>query len=112
MWITAARVHLKGNAARWYQAFKQKNTFKSWTHFCHVIQQEFGSDDFRSSMTELLEHRQTGLVEDYTTQFQSLQYAVTMHNASYDEMFFTPQYIRGLKEEIRAAVEPQMATIV
>jgi len=28
-----------------------------------------------------------------------------MHNSSYDEMFFTQQYIIGLKEEIRAAVE-------
>ena len=29
MWITAARIHLKDNAARWYQAFKQKHTFRS-----------------------------------------------------------------------------------
>jgi len=112
MWITAARLHLKGNAARWYQAFKQKNAFKSWTHFCHVIQQEFGSDDFRSSMTDLLEIKQTGLVEDYTTQFQALQYAVTMHNANYDEMFFTQHYVKGLKEEIRGMVEAQMPTTV
>jgi len=63
-------------------------------------------------MNALLDLKQTGTVEDYTTQFQSLQYHVTMHNSSYDELFFTPQYIRGLKEEIRAAVEPQMPTTV
>jgi hypothetical protein len=32
MWITTARVHLKEKARRWYQAFKQKSTFRSWTH--------------------------------------------------------------------------------
>jgi len=63
-------------------------------------------------MNALLDLKQTSNMEDYTTQFQSLQYDVTMHNSSYDEMFFTPQYIRGLKEEIRAAVEPQMPTTV
>jgi hypothetical protein len=58
-------------------------------------------------MNELLDLRQTGTVEEYTAQFQSLQYTITMHNAQYDEAFFTPQYIRGLKEDIRGVVEPQ-----
>jgi hypothetical protein len=35
-----------------------------------------------------------------------------MHNPQYDDMFFTPQYIRGLKEEIRSTVEPQMPPTV
>ena len=112
MWITAARIHLKDNAARWYQAFKQKHTFRSWTHFCHEIEKEFGADDFRSSMTELLQLKQTGSVEEYTTQFQNLQYGVTMHNANYDDMFFTQHYIMGLREDIRGMVEAQMPTTV
>jgi len=107
-----AHLHFEGNATKWYQAYKQNHTFRDWDHFCSVVEEEFGSDDFRTAMNALLDLKQTGTVEDYTTQFQSLQYDVTMHNSSYDEMFFTPQYIRGLKEEIRAAVEPQMATIV
>lgn len=63
-------------------------------------------------MNELLEFKQTGLVEDYTTKFQALRYGVTMHDASYGEMFFTQQYIIGLKEEIRPMVEGQMPTTV
>ena len=35
-----------------------------------------------------------------------------MHNPHYDDMFFTPHYIRGLKEEIRGTVESQMSTTV
>jgi hypothetical protein len=77
-----------------------------------VIQEEFGEDDFRTAMNELLDLRQTGTVEEYTTNFQALQYTITMHNAQYDDMFFTPQYVRGLKEDIRGAVEPQRPTTV
>jgi len=105
MWVTAARMHLKGKAGKWYQAFKQKNTFRSWTHFCGVIEQEFGSDDFRSSMQDLLALKQTGSIDEYTEQFQALQYSVTMHNAGYDDMFFSQQYVMGLKEDIRGMVE-------
>lgn len=112
MWITAAHLHFEGNAAKWYQAYKPNHTFKNWDHFCSVVEEEFGSDDFRTAMNALLDLKQTGTVEDYTSQFQALQYDVTMHNSSYDEMFFTPQYIRGLKEEIRGTVEPQMPQTV
>jgi len=31
-----------------------------------------------------------------------------MHNAHYDDMFYTPQYIKGLKEDIRGIIEAQM----
>ena len=112
MWITAAHLHFEGNAAKWYQAYKQTHHFSSWDHFCSVVEEEFGSDDFRSAMNDLLELKQTGTVEEYTTQFHNLQFDITMHNPHYDEMFFTPQYVRGLKDEIRSMVEPQMPTIV
>ena len=107
MWITAAHLHFEGNAAKWYQAYKQTHHFSSWDHFCLVVEEEFGSDDFRSAMNDLLELKQTGTVEDYTTQFQNLQFDITMHNPHYDEMFFTPQYVRGLKDEIQSMVEPR-----
>jgi hypothetical protein len=35
-----------------------------------------------------------------------------MHNAHYDEVFFTPQYVMGLKHEIRSIVETQMPSTV
>lgn len=35
-----------------------------------------------------------------------------MHNSHYDDMFYTPQYIKGLKEEIRGTVEAHMPTSV
>jgi hypothetical protein len=35
-----------------------------------------------------------------------------MHSCHYDDLFFTSHYVSGLKEEIRATVEPQMLPIV
>jgi hypothetical protein len=29
MWITAAHIHFEGNAAKWYQAYKQSHTFQN-----------------------------------------------------------------------------------
>jgi len=77
-----------------------------------VVEEEFGSDDFRSALNDLLELRQQGQVEEYTTQFQSLQYQVNMHNSQYDDIFYTTQYMRGLKDELRGTVEAQMPTTV
>jgi hypothetical protein len=59
-----------------------------------------------------LELKQLSTVEEYTTQFQALQYDVQMHNPYYDDQFFAHKYIMGLKEELRAIVEPQMPTTV
>jgi hypothetical protein len=76
MWITAATLHLKDNASKWYRAYKQKNTFKNRKQFCAIVEQEFGANDFRSAITDLLELKQHSTVEEYTTQFQALQYDV------------------------------------
>ena len=67
MWITAAHLHFEGNAAKWYQAYRQNHTFKDWDHFYLVVEEEFGSDDFRTTMNALLDPKQTGTVEDYNS---------------------------------------------
>jgi hypothetical protein len=51
-------------------------------------------------------------VEEYTTKFKSLQYDVSMHGGYYDPLFFATQYVRGLRDDIRAMVEPQVSTTV
>lgn len=76
------------------------------------MEHEFGADDLGAAVNELLELKQTGIVEEYTTKFQALQFNIIMHNANYDDLFFTPKYIMGLKEEIRSTVEPQLQQTV
>jgi len=51
MWITAATLNFEGNAAKWWQTYKQNHTLGSWTAF---YAENFGAVDFRTAMTELL----------------------------------------------------------
>jgi hypothetical protein len=60
----------------------------------------------------MLSLKQTGTVEDYTTQFQALQFEVTMHSSNIDELFFATTYVNGLKDDVRVVVEPHVPTNV
>jgi hypothetical protein len=93
--VTAAVMHLEGNAAKWWQAYKQNHKPPSWPAFCVLLQNKFGADDFRSAITDLLALKQTGTVEDYTIAFQALQYDISMHNSNYDELFLLPSMLMG-----------------
>lgn len=105
-------MHLEGNAAKWWQTYKLYHPTVTWKQLSAEAQEQFGSDDYRSAINELLDLRQTTTVEDYTTQFQSLLYDVSMHGGKYDALFFATQYVRGLRDDIRAVVEPQVPTTV
>lgn len=105
-------MHLEGNAAKWWQTYKITYAVVSWKQFSAEVQEHFGSNDYRSAINELLDLKQTTTVEDYTTQFQSPQYDVSMHGGQYNALFFATQYVRGLKDDIRAVVEPQVPTTI
>jgi len=51
-------------------------------------------------------------MEDYTAAYQGFRFDITMHNYHYDDMFFTTHYIIGLKDDMRAIVEPHMPSTV
>lgn len=112
LWYQAATMQLEGSAAKWFQAYKQLNPGATWLKFVTDVQEQFGSDDYRTAINELLELKQTTTVDEYTDQFQSLQYDITMHSCNYDDLFFASKYVNGLKDEIRAVVEPQVPTTV
>jgi hypothetical protein len=105
-------MHLQDNAAKWWQAYKQTHRKITWKEFCVAVHTEFDSDDCRSAIADMLSLKQTGTVEDYTTQFQALQFEVTMHSANIDELFFATTYVNGLKDYVRAVVEPHVPTNV
>lgn len=73
-----------------------------------AVEQKFGKDNYRKAVTDLLELRQTGSVEAYYTAFQALQFQVCMYNSEYGEVFFTSQFVNGLKEEIRYSIQGQV----
>jgi hypothetical protein len=63
-------------------------------------------------LAELVALKQIGTIEDYTTQFHKLQYKITMHNAKHEELYFVTQYVAGLKDDIKAVIEPQVSLTV
>jgi hypothetical protein len=65
------------------------------------VEAEFGADDKRRSIKALLALKQSGTVEEYQKEFQSLVYQVSMYNPHYDEQFFISQFVKGLKSELR-----------
>lgn len=112
LWVQAASMHLEGNAAKWWEAYKLTNPTVSWHTFCTTIQSKFGGDDYRNAINGLLTLRQTGSVEEYTTEFQAIQYDIAMHGGQLDYLFMASTYVNGLKEKIKAMVEPQVPTTV
>jgi hypothetical protein len=74
--------------------------------------EKFGADDYRKHLKQLLALKQKGSVEEYQLQFEALSYHVSMANPHYDEQFFVSQFIKGLKSELRAAVETQVPQTV
>jgi hypothetical protein len=73
-----------------------------------AVEEKFGSDDYRKYMKQLLALKQKGTVEEYQQQFEQLSYQISIQNPHYDEQFFVSQFIKGLKSEIRGAVEAQL----
>lgn len=69
LWVTAASMHLEGNAAKWFEAYRLSHPTITWKTLCADIQAQFGSDDYRSAITELIALRHTSTVEEYITQF-------------------------------------------
>uniref|UniRef100_A0ACD5UM45 Uncharacterized protein n=1 Tax=Avena sativa TaxID=4498 RepID=A0ACD5UM45_AVESA len=108
LWLTTATLHLDGNAAIWLQSYKQRHELEGWPQFVATVEAEFGGDDQRRFMKALLKLKQTGPMQEYILEFQSLMYQVSMFNPHYDPQFFISQFIKGLKTELRGVVESQV----
>jgi hypothetical protein len=112
LWLTAATMHLEGNAAHWYQAYKLRNSVTSRNMFISAVEAKFGSHDHMKFMQDLLALKQKGMVEEYCNQFQDLMYKIAGQNPYYDETLFVAQFLKGLKYEIRIAVASQVPETV
>ncbi|GJM90270.1 hypothetical protein PR202_ga06532 [Eleusine coracana subsp. coracana] len=75
--------------------------------FISAVESKFGAYDYRRALADLLEIKQEGTVEEYTTEFESVRFQVSMHNPAYDDMFFALHFVKGLQDDIRSAVESQ-----
>uniref|UniRef100_A0A0A8ZRY8 Retrotransposon gag domain-containing protein n=1 Tax=Arundo donax TaxID=35708 RepID=A0A0A8ZRY8_ARUDO len=53
MWVTAASLHMEGNATKWFQVYKLTKGIGSW--FIQDVEHKFGANDYRRVVGELLE---------------------------------------------------------
>lgn len=104
MWTTVASLHMDDNADKWVQMYKLKQGLGSWQQFMDAVQAKFGAYDYKHAIDSLLELKQTGTMEDYTTEFEALQYQITMVDQGMSETYFVFQFINGLKSDIRYQV--------
>jgi hypothetical protein len=112
MWLTAATIHLDGNAKHWFRAYKLRHDVPDWPTFISAIEEKIGSNDHRQYMSALLSLKQHGTVQEYKLQFEELMFKISSHNPYYDETFFVQQFIKGLKKELRGPVASQLPETV
>ncbi|WVZ52496.1 hypothetical protein U9M48_003550 [Paspalum notatum var. saurae] len=112
MWVTAASIHFEDKVAKWLSAYKQQKSLGTWDEFCKAVEDQFGADDYRTALSELLALKQSSSIEEYTSTFEALRFEICLHNSNYDELFFVSKYIAGLHDEVRVAVEAQIPPTV
>lgn len=106
--VSAATMYMRDNAAHWYQSYKLIQPYHSWPVFAAAVIQEFEGNMQRDKTRELLTSKQIGTVEEYKRQFDMLVYQIHLYDPHISGMMLVQQFILGLKEELRAAVEVQM----
>jgi hypothetical protein len=108
MWATYASMNMDENTSRWLQVYKKQNGLGDWKTFIKAVEKKFGANDYRESLTKLLELHQTESLETYISTFEDLQYQITMINSELGDLFFVTQFIKGLKMEIGSVVQAQI----
>lgn len=108
MWTTVASLHMDDNAEKWLQLYKLKHGLGSWEQFMTAVQNKFGAYDYKHAIESLLELQQTGTVEDYASEFEALQYQISLSDQGIGDTFFVSQFVKGLKNEIRYPVQGQL----
>ncbi|KAK5847245.1 hypothetical protein PVK06_003550 [Gossypium arboreum] len=101
--VGLASFHLLGEAQLWFDQIEEEEANLDWERFrecCHI---RFGPPMSNNPLGELANLRQTGTVEEYQRQFQSLLARTTDLKPRQQVNLFTA----GLVEELRIDIEMQ-----
>ena len=111
-WVATAALYVEGHAALWLRAFRQTHSDITWEMFRRAVVEEFGPEEFESTMHNLLQLRQTGTVVEYRQQFEVHMYNLIALDSTLSSKFFVTQFLLGLKDDLRAAVRIQAPTSI
>jgi hypothetical protein len=110
--VMVASLHMVDRASNWYQTYKHSPGVHSWEHFVVAVSQEFEVNTHRIKTRELLNLRQVGAVVDYKQQFDQVVYQIRLYDHHISETMSVSQFLLGLKEDLRAAVEMHLPVSV
>ncbi|XBI82474.1 hypothetical protein VPH35_091156 [Triticum aestivum] len=106
--VTYATLHMFGDAANWFHAYKLIHQWPSWSEFRIAVTTEFDRNVHRNKMKELLLLKQSASVLEYKREFNQLVYQLLLYEQSVSDTFLVTRFLLGLKEELRGAVEIQL----
>jgi hypothetical protein len=104
LWVRVATLHFTGNAARWLQVHEKKGTVWEWDSLCAMLFEKFGREHYQNLLRQFNNLKQQGTVLEYMSQFEDLMHQILAHNPAIDALFFTTQFLEGLKPDIKAGV--------
>jgi hypothetical protein len=93
--VSAAVLHMSGNAAQWYQSFKLVEEVANWSQFRHAVVCEFESTSQREKIQALQTLRQAGSVAEYKHQFDSLVYQIRVFDPSVGGLMLVYRFYVG-----------------
>jgi hypothetical protein len=94
MWTMATSLHMEENVDKWLQVYKMKRGLRDWPTFVDAVEETFGTYNYRIAIQDLLSMKQEGMIGFYTRDF--------------DDLFFTSQFLSGVKDEIKGVVQAQL----
>jgi hypothetical protein len=103
--VKAASLHMVDMASHWYQTYKHSPGNHTWEHFVLAVSREFEANTDRIKMVELLNLRQVGSLEDYKNHFEQLVFHIRLYGNTISETMLVSQFLPGLKDDVRHAVE-------
>jgi hypothetical protein len=106
--VSAASIHMTDVVAHWFQSYNHTTGFQIWEQFVQAMIAEFEVDTHRAETIELLNLKQTGLVEEYCKAFEQLVYHIRLFDTSLSSTMLTAQFLMGLEPDIRSTMALQL----
>lgn len=70
IWVSFACMNFNKNASKWLRAYKMQHELGTWEQFTAVVEEKFGTYDYRQAMTELMNLKRKGYMQEYHKQFE------------------------------------------
>jgi hypothetical protein len=103
-WKDYATLYFAGQAKMWLQSVETKIEAMNWEEFCSFLCLRFGKLQYQMLIRRLTHVRQTGTVQEYIENFNTIMHQMLAHSPNIDKEIFITTFIDGLKPEIKKVV--------